>query len=261
MVQLKGVLINGWIFTTREGVIKSRSRRKQYVRDIGDRSMRDGRYLAHALLSDGSWQVLDHEDQFQESNMLSIQYRYFLPMGRIESSHFYIEHVYQMADASNIKAKQSIFRLCEDSSLKNQKAATSLIPTLRVHCMHSDIKNICKSMMSNLIKLIEIKCSTKIQYISCIFLFHSNSDGGLQAWIHHIDRLDYFSQSKQEDSSLFSADALRKSSASIVTDTTIGSLKKFHCKGDFCQYVEEQEVEYDDGQLGSIKVEVAKVRS
>lgn len=223
--------------------------------------MREGRYLAHALLSDGSWQILDHEDQFQESNLFNIQYRYFYPMGKIEASHFYIVYVYEMTDTSNIKPNQSIYRLCEDSSNKNGKTSFSPFPTLRVNCMHADIKNTSKSMMNNLIKLIEIKCSVKIQYLSCIILFSSNNDKGLEGWIHHVDRLDYLRQPKLEDASLFSTDSLRRSNTSIVTDTTIGALRKFNCRGDFCQYVEEQEVEYDDGQLGSIKAEVAKVRT
>ena len=213
----------------------------------------------HVLRADGAWEVFTQEEDFQEANMLSIQYRFFLPMGKVQSSHFYIEFVYEMNDASGIQAKEFVYRLAEDSSSKNRQQISSPIPPLRIHCMHPHIKLITKAMMSNLIKMIEIKCSIKIQSLSSIILFCTNDDKELQGRIHHIRELGYIKQSKQEDSSLFSSESLRKSNASVVTDSTTGSLKKFHCKGDFCQYVEEQEVEYDDGQLGSIKVEVAKV--
>ena len=235
---------------------------------IGDTCTREDKVQCHYLLSSGQWRTFNPESSFDDS-LLDAQYRYFVPMDKFyNTKHFYIEQVYEIEHKKDLLSKLSTYRLHEDNAPDSKDPNGSPFPLQRIACMSQQIKESAKTMILNLLKIIEIRAKVKVRKLSCILLFSnatSESSGKSYntGYLHHVKDVEFTAATirlKGETSSLLSSDSLcHKTNASIVTDATFRS-RSFYCSGDFCKYIEEEEVQFDDFGMGSIQLEVAKAR-
>lgn len=220
--------------------------------------------LTHVLSTHGAWSALRCEDDYGDQ-LLDAEHRYLIPLGRLQPGHFYLEQQYELGEAG-IGVRTSTCILCDAVAGGSERCAADVLPKQRIKCVSRALNNAASSAAQSLVRLVESSAGLRVKCVRVVLLVVSRGGSGgedktYSVRLHHVRELEYDkTRTALEDGSLSSASLCRRSVASMVSDCA-GPTRLAPCAGDFCEYVEEEELQFEEEKPGSVCNEVAKARA
>jgi len=276
VVRFDQQIIQGWLFTAADGLVKSKSRPRWRIEAVGERCCQDGStFNAHAFIKD-RWVVLNDFDELAQVSQAPTC-KVILPFGYIGKSNYLVEHTWE-AETNKRPPKVSTYRLSSQKQAGKTLVDDSkdyAIPPCKVLCHDKVLNEHLKSTSGGLLKIVQAKSRSKIKKLVCIFLVEtpdaSMEDRTPRVWLHHVKHMTLADKPggvaggggtvsgnvtvRGTVRSLGQA-SYASEMKSVTTDVTHQSssfLRTAKCHGDFCTYSEFDEYEHmrmDDGETG-----------
>ena len=276
-VRWQNNVVQGWLFTAADGLIKSKSRPRWRIGAVEERCCQDGvTFNAHAYIKDRWVVISDHEEL--DAVCKSDACKAIVPFGYVGKATYLVEHTWE-AETAKRPPKVSTYRLSDKKQAGKTLEDDSkdyAIPPCRVLCHDKVLNEKLKVSSAGLLKIVQAKSRQKIKKITCIFLVDvpdaSVDDGTPKIWLHHVRQLCLASGGAKlggtagglgSTSSVRGGASVRTGTVSyanemksVTTDLTHQSssfMRKTKCHGDFCTYCEEEEYHHmkmGDGESG-----------
>lgn len=242
VIQIDKNQIVGWLFTSTDGSIKSKTRGKWDFKHAKQRFL-DENGILQGHLYDISWKKIQPgEDDFPLH--LTPTARILIPLSNISKSFTWVEQRFEKLNGI-LAPKMSTYSLCS-SNIKGKSLVESeeVIPMNRIINTNKAIKQVLQETTIRLINILEARSSCKINQLVCIFIVETLYDGTSKVWLHHATEIMLEKKPKSLGSSLHSE------TMSTNTDLTydIGSLRKSKCIGDFCLFNVDDGIKSEDAE-------------
>lgn len=273
-----GKKISGWIFTSTDGSIKSKSNFRWNNASIIERCTKDdGKTIsAHEYVQRG-WRSLELNGiDFVHTNSPAV-----IVLGRINNPVFYIEQTYSL-DPGDIVAKHVTNRLCYDTIKGtgtlpviggNLPPLSDDLPTHRLRNKDKSLNRLAETKMKEFVHLLENRARVNVRKLVCVFLVEIErapseySSNNMRLWLHHVSSINADKKGSageldtKEKTGGKGSWELRSEASATITPTTISGQARgamMRCNGDFCSFVEDEEAALYDADEGSVTDEAKR---
>ena len=257
--------IDGWLFTSSDGLIKQRTSSKWTLSYL-DRKCRsfNGITRAHIFCSN-EWRHLENiESKFQIPPLTD----FIVPLADMYCNPFYVEVNFEKRQGI-AAPKVTTYRLV-DSSVKGRDFLNEemdeniLFPTQKISFKHKKMNETIKEKMNKLVSTLEQRSRSYIDRLICVFLIEDVAGGSCSLRLHHCKQVDVkLSKTKLRKKIQNNGHSDTHSMISEVTNVSRGSSWMSKCCGDFCGFNEAFESSLADMEEElnfRIDVEASKAR-
>lgn len=247
--------ISGWIFTSSDGLVKSKSKGRWQLNAIMERCAPTLTEINVQYTDDGiTWRMAPKETLSEIINRprrcLIASYAHISPLnGRNQK---YLEQTFILES----KPKYTTSLLCGTMAkgLVSKEVLDSIIPTERVTCLNKELIELGRSFIQDLVKIIESKAKAKVFKISVVLMIEnetafpsSSGKPNRKLWYHHATEIVHAplqrkNSSAEDETPRQSAMEKRSVTCSTITERGGSFTRVSKCVGDFCPFDEEDEI-------------------
>ena len=273
-IEVKSGEIKLWLFTSTDGLVKSKSRHRFNTegiieRCVGNSFSSGGKMSAHFTHDGFDWKHLNRKEQIltvtgakEKSALVSY--------GHIYGNTTWLEVTYEIDDAGIRHPKCTTFLLCGSKAMGTALSDdnTSAVPGEKIKSKNKILNDGARKIMHELVHLVEARRNTvQVTHLVAVYLCESeedildggSGDGTRTLWLHHTREI--FLRPKRSvkgnangsisgkisvgDFSQYSersASERRSLACSDVLHNNSTFQRPTKCMGDFCRYSEKEEI-------------------
>lgn len=276
----EGNSISSWIFTTTDGLVKSKSNFRWNSANIIERCTKDDmKTVSGHEYVEGVWRSIAVEDmELVRKNSPAI-----IIMGRINFPSFFIEQLYSL-EPGEMLAKHVTYRLCPDT-VKGPGTLPSIggtvnsisapfsddLPSYRLRNKDKKLNKLGEEKVKELVHLVESRAKVVVKKFTVVYLVEVARNGteasssNMQLWLHHVSAISADKKGRGGEVSCGSSvkgsvrgwETRSETSATIAPTSVSGHMRggTMRCAGDFCGFIDEEEASMHATDEGSVAEE------
>lgn len=262
-VQVGAGDVSRWLFTSSEGLVKSKSKSRWTIDAVAERCIGDNtenRLRANISYQSSTldWRCISKVQELAPFFEIDLHNKSSAVLyGHVDGHVSYLESVYEVITGLPAP-KVTTFSLC------GSKAKGSLfvddkqsLPSGKIKCLNKSLCASTKKNLTDLVRIVESRSNVKVLKMNVIFMTESdeshNAGDEKTLWLHHTQNL--ILTAKKPRNNINSDASARTENLTEWTDkksTTYSEIvhnnssihRTAKCVGDFCRYSDQEEIRY-----------------